>query len=110
MKTKIILLALSMMLAASPLFAEMYRYVDEDGQVVYSQFKPHPGVEASTVKAPPPPPSTADQSRQQLIDSLQKREDIKLDKKTAEQEATANPKKKNVKTKTVKLPGKTWKT
>ena len=87
MKNKIIGLAIILLTATPPLFAEMYRYIDESGQVVYSQFKPKPGVEISTVKAPPPPPSTAEKSRQQLVDSLQKRVDAKQDKKEAEEKS-----------------------
>ena len=87
MSKKIQVLAFSILLTmTSQLFAEMYRYIDENGQVVYSQFKPKPDVETSTVKAPPPPPSTAGQSRQELIDSMQKREDAKQAKKEADRQ------------------------
>ena len=89
MTQKSLLLAISLIIFSSPLFAEMYRYVDENGQVVYSQFRPDAEIETSTVKAPPPPPSSAEQSRQQLIDSLQKREDAKLDQKEAGEKAVA---------------------
>ena len=89
MTKKSFYLAVALLVGTSPLFAEMYRYLDEDGQVVYSQFRPETETEAATVKAPPPPPSTAEQSRQQLIDSLQKNEDTKLDQKTAHQKAVA---------------------
>lgn len=85
MSIKIQVLAFSFLLTmTSQLYAEMYRYLDENGQVVYSQFKPKPDVETSTVKAPPPPSSTAGESRQELIDSLQKREDAQQAKKEAE--------------------------
>lgn len=69
--------------------AEMYRYIDEDGQVVYSQFRPAPGVEATTVGAPPPPPSSAGETRQELFDSMQRRIDEKQDQANAEEEAAA---------------------
>ena len=87
MTKKLFLLAASLILGSSPVFAEMYRYVDENGQVVYSQFRPGTETETSTVKAPPPPPSTAGQSRQQLIDSLQQGEDARQDKKEADKKA-----------------------
>lgn len=100
MKNKIIALTIILMTSAAPLFAEMYRYIDDSGQVVYSQFKPKPDVDASTVKAPPPPPSTAEKSRQDLVDSLQKSVDSKQDAKDAEkiaakEDAEAERKRKN---------------
>ncbi len=90
MTKKSFYLAVVLLLGTSPLFAEMYRYLDEDGQVVYSQFRPNTETEAATVKEPPPPPSTAQQSRQQLIDSLQKNEESRLDNKSAHQKAVAD--------------------
>ena len=90
MTKKSFVLTASLILGSTPLFAEMYRYVDENGQVVYSQFRPNAATETSTVKAPPPPPSTAGQSRQQLIDSLQQGADSRQDKKDADKKAAAD--------------------
>ena len=87
MKHKSLFLVSVLTVFSTSLFAEMYRYVDENGQVVYSQFRPNAEIETSTVKAPPPPPSSAEQSRQQLIDSLQKNEDAKQDQQDAEKTA-----------------------
>lgn len=64
---------------ALPAVAQMYRYVDENGQVTYSQFRPPEGTSSTTVRPPPPPPSTAADSRKALVDSLQKREETKQD-------------------------------
>jgi hypothetical protein len=89
MNKKSITFAVALTICSSPVFAEMYRYVDENGQVVYSQFRPDTETAPSTVKAPPPPPSTAGQSRQQLIESLQRKEDIKEDMKKAEEKSAA---------------------
>lgn len=69
--------------------AEMYRYVDESGQVIYSQFKPDNTDQISTVKPPPPPPSTAAESRQQLNDTLGREQDARQD---AEKQAEADEK------------------
>lgn len=59
-----------LLLLSLPVMAAMYKYVDADGQVVYSQFPPPGEVETDVVQPPPPPPSSAAASRKQLIDSL----------------------------------------
>lgn len=52
-------IALLVLLAiGAPAMAGMYKWVDEQGNVHYSQ-QPPPGQQAETVKAPPPPPSGA---------------------------------------------------
>jgi len=97
MLKKQIITILSLVLLSAPVFAKMYRYVDESGEVVYSQFEPATQVQRSTLKPPPPPPSTAIQSQQQLIETIQKREDAKQDRietqKKADQLAMENKKK-----------------
>ncbi len=93
MKKTFSLLFASLMLVSLPVLATMYRYVDESGQVVYTQFCPAPGVEAHTVEAPPPPPSTAKDSQQELLDNLQKNADAREDKKEAEEETEKTEKK-----------------
>lgn len=44
------------LVAANLVSAEMYRYLDERGQVVYSQTAPPTG-QATLIKPPPPPPT-----------------------------------------------------
>jgi 16S rRNA A1518/A1519 N6-dimethyltransferase RsmA/KsgA/DIM1 with predicted DNA glycosylase/AP lyase activity len=83
MKSQITLIIASLTLVATSVLAEMYRYIDENGQVVYSQFRPGPDVETQSVKEPPPPPSTAKERQQELLDNLQKQAEIKEDKKEA---------------------------
>jgi hypothetical protein len=61
--------------------AKTYRWVDESGQVVYSQFPPPPGTEADTMR-PPPPPAEPD-ARQELQETLQRLEDNREDRELA---------------------------
>ena len=69
------LLALGCLFAPGAV-AEMYKWVDEDGQVQYTQSPPPPGVEGETIKPPPPPASPEEaqkqmQAREELLDGLQ---------------------------------------
>jgi len=53
--------------------AELYKWVDAEGNVNYTQSPPPPGTQGTTIK--PPPPVANEASRQQLdqrIDSLNK--------------------------------------
>ena len=56
-----------------PAMAEMYKWVDENGNVHYTQERPPPGTKGETIKPPPPVDSEAAQkqleSRQELLDS-----------------------------------------
>lgn len=84
--------AIFLLLSSFGAIAEMYKYIDENGQVVYTQFRPDPGVVAETIRGPAPPPSSAKATRQELIDNLvnqaETREDRKAAQKKAEQEKT----------------------
>ena len=55
-------LALALLLVATPVCAQVYRWVDEKGTVQYSNAKPPPGVKATVVdpdaKAGPPSPES----------------------------------------------------
>lgn len=51
---------------SAPAMAEMYRWVDDSGTVVYSQTLPPDGRATSTVAPPPPPSSSAGAEQQQL--------------------------------------------
>lgn len=54
-----------------PATAEMYKWVDENGNVHYTQERPPPGIQGETIKPPPPVDSAAAQkqleSRQELL-------------------------------------------
>lgn len=72
------LLALTVaLLAAGPVSAAMYRWVDDSGAVVYSQSPPPDGRTASTVAPPPPPSSSADTERQQLEGRLKQADEAR---------------------------------
>ena len=73
--------------------AGMYKWVDENGQTVYSQSPPASG-QSTRVKPPPPPAETPEEARQRLNLQLQKfqdkAEDIELagQKEAKEEELT----------------------
>lgn len=65
-------LAFVLFLFTASSYADVYKWIDEDGQVHYSQ-QPPPGQQAEMIKAPPPPaidPAKA----QQEIDTLIKQQ------------------------------------
>ena len=77
-----------------PAQAQSYRWVDENGNVVYSQLPPPGGREATEIAPPPPPAETPEQASQRLQEALQqsadRHEDQELaDKKAAKEAATA---------------------
>lgn len=94
-----ILLTSLLILIASPLFADTYKWVNEDGVVTYSQTPP-PGQTAERIKlrdsTPANTPSSRDklnQLRQRMADSA---EDRDLQKQQRQEEKEANQiKKKN---------------
>ncbi len=54
-----------------PAWSTIYRWVDDNGQVVYSQTPPPPGREARTVAPPPPPAESPEAARQRLQKQLE---------------------------------------
>jgi hypothetical protein len=67
------LVSLCVLLSFQTSAAGLYKWVDADGNVNYTQSPPPPGTEVTTIKPPPPVANSA--SRQQLeqrIDSLNK--------------------------------------
>jgi len=79
--------AIFLLLTTFSAIAEMYKYIDENGQVVYTQFLPEAGVETETIRGPAPPPSTAKTSQQNLIDNLVTQAETREDKREAEKKA-----------------------
>ncbi len=64
--------------------AAMYKWVDENGQTVYSQTPPASG-QSTRIKPPPPPAETPEEARQRLNQRLQRFEDKAEDKELASQ-------------------------
>jgi len=64
-------------LAAPPVPAAMYRWVDDTGAIVYSQSPPPDGRATSTVTPPPPPSSSADSERQQFEERVKQADEAR---------------------------------
>jgi hypothetical protein len=78
-------LAAAMVACSAPAFATMYKWVDKDGKVIYSDQPPPSNVKSEVIK-PPPPPSNPN-AAQELAD---KQLELKLrDKKQQDQAKTA---------------------
>jgi len=58
--------------------AEVYRWIDSDGQVNFGE-QPPTGVDSDTVKSPPPPPISADLAREQRKQFEQRQTDYTND-------------------------------
>ncbi len=65
--------------------ATIYRWVDENGQVVYSQTPP-PSGRAETVAPPPPPAESPEQARQRLDQQLKRLEELDEKRRKAREE------------------------
>ncbi len=86
MKLPILFLLIILAGLATGSQAGMYKWVDEDGQTVYSQSPPAAG-QSTRIKPPPPPAETPEEARQRLNLQLQKFEDKAEDKELAGQKA-----------------------
>lgn len=85
------LLAVLLAFAATAATAQMYRWVDKDGRVHYTQTPP-PGLQAESVRPAPPPSQGGDGARRYLEESArasaeqakkQAEEQVKQDQRTA---------------------------
>lgn len=61
--------------------AAVYKWVDENGQVQYSQTPPPGGIETQEIKVAPPPPDDPEAARREhtLEEGLEKREEARED-------------------------------
>jgi len=63
--------------------AEIYKWVDKDGNVQYTQSPPPDGIKGQEIQPPPPPPEAdveaADQALEKRVESGQKAEDAKTE-------------------------------
>jgi hypothetical protein len=75
-------------------YAQLYKWVDENGNVNYSQSPPPPGIEGSTIK--PPPPINPDSARKQLdnrisnLDKLADQRQQKDEQQLQDEQESAN--------------------
>jgi hypothetical protein len=87
MKSRVIFaaLAVSLSLAAGSIFADTYRWTDDNGQVIYSQIPPNDGRPFTRIGAPPPP-ADAEGSKARLDALRQSQADSREDRELAEEE------------------------
>lgn len=85
-RTPLLILALT---CATPLSAETYRWVDENGATVYSQSPPPAGRQAETIKPPPPPAITPEEARRKLDEQRQFLEDRREDREIGKEKTAA---------------------
>ncbi len=90
------LLACLLTLCAQSLFAETYKWVNEEGVVTYSQTPP-PSGEAETVKLPSTTPSSAEGAQSKLNKLRQQLADTAEDRDLKQQERDMEEKDKKVK-------------
>lgn len=67
----------------APLEAKTYRWVDDNGTVVYSQIPPPDDRPTAAVAPPPPPPIPPAEAREQLEERMQKLDDLREDQELA---------------------------
>jgi hypothetical protein len=80
-----VVLAAALALAAAPASAAMYKWVDKNGRVVYSDQPPPPDVKSEIVKPPPPPANP--NAAQELAD---KQLELKMKEKKQAEAAKAD--------------------
>ena len=73
------------LLATEPLWAEVYKWTDADGNTVYSQVPPSDGRRPETVAPPPPPAETPEQANARLDALQQQLEDAREDRELKSQ-------------------------
>ena len=78
-----LLALLAASLCAAPAAAKTYRWVDDDGVVVYSQTPPRDGRPTADVRPPPPPPVPPGEARRRLEERMQRLDDLREDKELA---------------------------
>lgn len=67
--------------------ARTYRWVDETGEVVYSQLPPPPGHASTVIGDPPPPAEAPEVIKQRLQEQLQQVEDRREDQQLADEKS-----------------------
>lgn len=87
------ILALSMTATAAQ---GLYKWVDENGEVVYSQFPPPDGRATQTIKPPPPPALAPEQAQQRLDQQRQRLADSREDRELAARESAEQEQKARI--------------
>jgi hypothetical protein len=67
--------------------AQLYKWIDEDGNVVYSQFAPPVDTPGEVVPPPPPPAEDPATAQQRLQEQLQRSADYREDQELAAEKA-----------------------
>jgi hypothetical protein len=78
-------LLIAALLATQPLWAAVYKWVDAEGNTVYSQVPPNDGQHPETVASPPPPAETPAEAQARLNALQQRLEDAREDRELADQ-------------------------
>ena len=98
-RTLSIIIAMLMSLTASTAWAagvKIYKWVDDNGSVIYSQTPPPKGTEAKKIKAPPPAPVDPIEAMNTLrkrAEAFGKRRDDRLENEQKDTEASDQAKK-----------------
>src|SRR6185369_6896641 len=79
-------IAVACALLAAPALATMYKWVDKDGKVVYSDQPPPANVKSEVIKPPPPPvnPNAAQEFADKKLELKAKEKNTQEEAKTAE--------------------------
>ena len=83
-----LLISLFLVGAATIAHAELHKWVDENGVVVYSQTAP-PSVESQTIKPPPPPATDTETARTELQGQIDRLDSAREARTTAGAEQAA---------------------
>ena len=77
------------LLTTLPAFAAggVHKWIDENGEVVYSQFAPPQSRQSELVKPPPPPAESPEVAQKRLQEQIQRSADFREDKELAASEA-----------------------
>ncbi|MGV6826739.1 MAG: DUF4124 domain-containing protein [bacterium] len=76
-KFLVMFIGLGVAVGIAPVAAETYRWVDDEGNTVYSQSPPPDDREVKSIKPPPPPPPGETERMQQRLETLQEASDTR---------------------------------
>ena len=89
MEKILITLSLAMLFGSVDLAAKTYKWIDDAGNVVYSQQPPPDNRETVRIGAPPPPAESPEEANKRLQEQMQRFESTREEKKAAREEATS---------------------